>query len=324
MKKKAAILSVLLLLFALLLNSIYRIALEHNVNLKASFVQRQKIDADVLFHGPCEPLFTIDPAYLESKWNKKIYNLSLDHSDFADNYLHLYLYLKNNKVPEYLFLYVTPESFDLNYNTFHTYRFIPFMNDSLVSATVNDCDSNYTEWSHLPLLKYTYFGNRLNFLALQGFKHLISGKDSAFFANGYEEHKQNPLTFMDGEISNDSLVWGNLPSVNKYKLGVSFKWNENRAKYLDKLLELATSKGIKVIIYESPSYAAIIETEPDRIDFIQKARHIANKYNVDFWVFDDTEISDEQSNFISPQIMKSKASAQFMDILYERVKENHK
>jgi hypothetical protein len=324
MKKKAAILSLLLLFFALLFNSVYRISLEHNVNLKASYIQRQRIDAEVLFHGPCEPLFTINPAYLESKWNKKVYNLSLDHSDFADNYLHLYLYLKSNKVPEYLFLYVTPESFDLHYNTFHTYRFIPFMNDSLVEATVNDCDSNYAEWSNLPLLKYTYFGNRLNLLALQGFKHLVSGRDSAYFVNGYEDHKQNPLTFMDGEIPNDSLLWGNLPSANKYPLGVSFTWNENRARYFAKVLDLATSKGIKTILYESPSYLAVVETQPDRLDFLLKTRKIAHKYDVPYWIFDDTEISDLHQNFVSPQIMNSKASVQFMDILYERIKENHK
>jgi hypothetical protein len=324
MKKKALILFGSLLFFVFLLNNVYRISMEHNVNLKSAYIQRQKIDADVLFHGPCEPLFTINPQYLESKWNKKIYNLSLDHSDFADNFLHLYLYLKNNKVPEYLFLYVTPESFDLNYNTFHTYRFVPFMNDSLVAATVNDCDTNYTSWSSLPLLKYTYFGNRLNFLAFQGFKHLIGGRDSAYFANGYEEHKHNPLRFLDGEISNDSLLFGNLPSANKYKLGVHFTWNEKRARYLAKILELATSKGIKVILFESPSYLAIVETQPDRLDFLLKTRKIAHKYDVPYWIFDDTEISDSVENFVSPQIMNTKASKQFMEILYERIKENHK
>jgi hypothetical protein len=324
MIKKIVILSISLLLFVAMVNSLFRISLEHNVNLKSAYVQRQKIDADVLFHGPCEPLFTIDPAYLEAKWKKKIYNLSLDHSEFADNYLHLYLYLKNNKAPEYLYLYVTPESFDLNYNTFHTYRFIPFMDDSLVAAVVNECDTNYAVWSNIPLLKYTYFGNRLNFLALQGFKHLVSGRDSAYFANGYEAHKHNPLRYLDGEIPNDSLLWGNLPSANKYKLGVSFKWNARRAKYLEKILELATSKGIKVVVYESPTYSPIVETQPDRLDFIQKTRHILHKFDLKYWICDAPEISEHQENFVSPQIMNSKASQRFMDILYERIKENHK
>jgi len=324
MKKKAVILSFLLFAFVLLFNSIYRFALMNNVNLKTAYITSHKIDADVLFHGPCEVLFTINPQYLQTKWNKKIYNLSLDHSDFADNYLHLYLYLQNNKIPEYLFLYVTPESFDLNYNTFHTYRFLPFMNDSVVKSVVKECDTNYTAWSYWPLLKYTYFGNRLNFLAVQGMKHFITGRDSAYFKDGYEAHNHNPLRYLDGEISNDSLVFGKLPSSNTYQLGVSFKWNERRAKYFAKLLELATSKGIKVITYESPSYAAIVETEPDRIEFLQKARRIAHKYEVPYWIFDDTPISDSISNFVSPQIMNSKASEQFMDILYKKIKENHK
>lgn len=324
MKNKIFILIISLLAFVLLFNGLYRFALLNNVNLKSSYVSKHKIDADVLFHGPCEALFTINPSYLETKWNKKIYNLSLDHSDFADNYLHLYLYLKNNKVPEYLFIYVTPESFDLHYNTFHTYRFLPFMSDSTVEAVVNECDTNYTSWSRLPLLKYTYFGKRLNFLAFQGIKHFITGRDTAYFKDGYEAHNHNPLRYLDGEISNDSLVFGKLPSSNTYPLGVSFTSNKLREKYFAKLLELATSKGIKVIAYESPSYLPIVETQPNRIDFLQMARHIADDYDVPYWIFDDTEISNNITNFVSPQIMNSKASEQFMDILYERIKEIHK
>ena len=99
------------------LDVLYTFALLHNQNLKLTSVATHPRNAELLIHGPCEPLWMVSPELIDPHTGISSYNLALSHSDFADNYLHLYLYLKQNHAPEYLFLFVTPESFDVRFNT---------------------------------------------------------------------------------------------------------------------------------------------------------------------------------------------------------------
>ena len=316
MLKKSVILFLILIVSAFALDRLFYFGLMHNVNLKATYVAEGKMGAEVLVEGPCEPLFTMDPAYLQAKTGKSIYNLSLNHSDYADNYLHLYLYLKNNKAPDYLLLYATPESFDIRFNTFHPYRFAPFLSDSTVRATVAEHDSEYTAWMKIPLLRYTYFGNQLTFPAIQGIKHWLSGKKDPYFKNGHQPHPSarnlaNPLHF---EVQLDE--YGNKPEDPENKTFVS---NPTREKYFGKILMLAKSKGVTVIVYESPGYSGIFETQSNRVQMLGRIQHLTERYNSVYWVFDDLPIGREKGNFICPLIMNSSASKVFMDTLAVRI-----
>ena len=316
MLKKTVILLLVLIAFALAVDGLFRFGLSHNLNLKATYVAQGKISADVLVDGPCEPLFTIDPAYLQAKIGKKVYNLSLNHSDFADNYLHLYLYLKNNTPPEYLLLYATPESFDTRFNTFHPYRFAAFLSDSTVSATIAEHDSEYVSWMKVPLLRYTYFGNQLTFPAIQGIKHWLSDKKDPYFENGHQPHPSsrslaNPLHF---EVQRDE--YGNKPEDPNNKTFVS---DVTREKYFGKILLLAKSKGIKVIVYESPGYSGIFETQSNRTQMLGHIQYLTEGYSSVYWVFDDLPTGKEKENFICPLIMNSPASKVFMDTLALRI-----
>jgi len=155
------------------LSKLYDFALLHNTNIKAAYVQKTKIEADILIHGPCEPLWMISPKTLDKQTGLRSYNLSSSHSDFADNYLHLYFYLKNNKAPKYLFLYATPESMDPKYNTFNTYRFAAFVDDPVVDSVIKENDPAYYQWTKIPFMKYAYYSNKINFDALTGLKIYI-------------------------------------------------------------------------------------------------------------------------------------------------------
>ena len=94
----------ILLLWALLLGTskLYDFCIEQNCNLKLSYVLKSPVNADILFHGPCEPLWMVNPHIIDSIVHLKSYNIALSHSDFADSYLHLYFYL--TFVNFYLFL----------------------------------------------------------------------------------------------------------------------------------------------------------------------------------------------------------------------------
>ncbi len=316
MLKKTLILILIVVVAGFAVDRFFHFGLLHNLNLKATYVTEGKIATNVLVDGPCEPLFTIDPAYLQPKIGKTVYNLSLNHSDFADNFLHIHLYLKNNSAPQYLFLYATPESFDTRFNTFHPYRFAAYLEDSIVASTIADNDSVYAAWMKLPLLRYTYFGSQLTFPAFQGWKHWMENKETPYFVNGHQPHPsarslENPLHF---EVQLDE--YGNKPEDASNK---SFVWDKKREKYFRKILQIAQSKRIKVVVYESPGYSGILKTQANRKEVLQKIKNTAEEYQVPYWVFDSLPTGDKKINFICPLIMNSSASKEFMDTLALRI-----
>ena len=302
------ILSILLILLLLKgLEKLYDFALRQNCNIKIAYVQNGNINADILIHGPCEPLWMISPDILDNITKLKSYNLSLTHSDFADNYLHLYFYLKKNKAPQYLFLYVTPESMDLNYNTFNTYRFAPYIGNPVVDSVVKDCDRDYYKWINIPFMKYGYYSNKINFDAIQGLKHYFTNRKEPYYVNGYEPPFQ--------------VKWDNHLEkfIQLYPHGYRFVWNDLREKYLCKLIKLAKQNNIKVYLFESPVLKEALQYQPNRIEIVDRIKAIATKYFIVYKQFDNMKIAESREYFMSTLNTNLKGSRIFTDSLGEYI-----
>ncbi len=290
------------------LSHLYDFALAQNCNIKASYIQQKKIDADILIHGPCEPLWMIYPKLLDMCTGVKSYNLALSHADFADNYLHLYLYLKHNKAPEFLFLYVTPESMDYKYNTFHTYSFAPYIGDSEVDSVVKENDSAYYIWTKIPFMKYAYYSNNINFNVLQGLKHYFNHKTIPRFADGYEPPFQR--------------VWDNHLDkfIKLYPKGYVFKWGDLREKYLRKILELCYRHGVQVILYESPVLKEALVYQPNRTEVVDRIRSIASEYGEKYIQFQDMEMAKSRRYYTSALNTSIEGARIFTDSLGRYIK----
>lgn len=282
---------------------LYDFALRHNANIKAAYVQNEKINAGILLHGPCEPLWMISPVLLDERTHLKSYNLALSHSDFADNYLHLYFYLKNNTAPKYMFLYVTPESMDSKYNTFNTYRFAAFIGDPVVDSVISECDPEYSRWVKLPFMKYAYYSNKINFDALQGLKHYFKGRRTPYYADGYEPPVQ--------------VVWDNHLEefIQLYPHGYNFEWNKLREKYLCKTIELAQQHGIRVYLYESPVLKEALAYQPNREEIVTRIKKLAEKYGIEYVQFENMKISESRNYFMSTLNLNLEGSRIFTDSL---------
>jgi hypothetical protein len=293
----------ILIAFLYALDALYAFGLKQNRNRKAAYVQLNKKDADILFHGPCEPLWMLDPAQIDPLIKKTSYNLSLSHSDFADNYLHLYLYLKNNKAPEYMLLYVTPESLDRKFNTFNTYRFAEYLDDSTVAAVVKENDRSYYTWSKIPYMRFAYYNSRITFEVLQGYKHYFSDRAEAFYPNGFEPPAK--------------IVWDNhLEDMQKqYPNGYRFGIDNLRVKYLEKTIELAKANNIKVLLYESPVLAESLGNIVNREEVLQEIRRIAGKEGVVYKQFDNLPLSASRKYFISSLNLNTEGLRIFNDTL---------
>jgi hypothetical protein len=334
-----ALLTVLLILVGL--EKAWDFLIKENKNIKLSHaVQGGLQDGrynELLIHGPCEPLFTISPKYLDSLTGIKSYNYALRHTDFADNYLHLYLYLKHNKAPDKMYLYVTPESFDLRFNTFHTFRFAAWLEDSLVSEVVKEMDPDYYQYSWIPFMKYAYYNTYKTFDALQGFKHWIASGKDPYFADGHVPHgptdyannpgnesDRKPNNEQNGYIAPKTLTYANGNEVEKqedggtyyeiYDSAQNFVWDGTREKYLIRIIELAQKHGVEVFLYESTPYKGSIINQPNRQDFLGKTEYLAQGLGVKYLLFDSLDIGRDKSNFVCPLIVGEAAGKEFMQV----------
>src|SRR4051812_42450546 len=251
-----------------LLDKAFEFGIRHNLNIKSSYITAHKIDADLLVLGPCEPLWMVSPEVISENTALSCYNLGESHSDFADNYLDLYLYCKNNKMPDYLLVYVTPESFDTNYNTFHTYRFAPFLKDEVISHVVNDCRGSGSLWEIFPFMRFGHYNHQTAFSALQGWKHFLSGKEKPHYPDGFEPPAK--------------IVWDNHHENLKkaYPSGYKFTWNALREKYFEKLLDFNKGGKTKVILYESPVLQEIADYQVNRAEFLERIEKMAKNHGI--------------------------------------------
>lgn len=300
---KILITALLLLASVFLLDKFYYLGVTNNKNLKADYVSSGQINADVLIHGPCEPLWMINPKQLDSITKLRSYNLALSHSDFADNYLHLYLYLKHNKTPKLLLLYVTPESMDVKFNTFNAYRFAQYLDDDTINEVVKECDAVYHKYARIPLLNYAYYNKKITFNAIQGSKHKITNRQSPYFINGFEPPAK--------------IVWDNhLEDMrDQYPNGYIFKIDNMRVKYLEKTIQFAQSRGIKVVLYESPVLSESLANLKNRGEVILFIKQLAQKNGVEYKLFEDEKLSSSRSNYISSLNLNTHGLRVFNDTL---------
>lgn len=299
----------LTVLFLLALETTYGFFLMQNKNIKTSYVLTEKVNADLIIHGPCEPYWMVNPLQIDSLTNIPSYNLALSHSDFADNLLHLHAYLKNNKAPRYLLLYVTPESFDNRFNTFNTYRFTHLMDDTLVNNVVKRKDTSFYRWHKIPFVRYGYYNNFINFKMIQGAKHYFTNRKKPFHPSGYQ-----PPTVQTWHYQLEDFI-------ELYPDSVRFEWSDQRAEDFYQLIDFAKSKEIEVVLYESPVFEPTIAFQLNRQEFLNKIRNAAKIKGIDFWVFEGLEMAKEPSHFFSTLNTTKKGSLVFNEILAKKIRD---
>ena len=299
MLKKAIILLVVLFFSLWGLEKLYGYFILQNKNVKSSYISTEKINADILIHGPCIPMWMVKPEILDEQTQLISYNLSLSQSGYADSYLHFYLYLKNNKPPKYLFLYVTPESMDEKSALFGTYRFAPFLDDSIVANAVQENDPEYFKWTRIPFIKYGYYNNNINFNFIEGAKHFLTDRQTPYYRGGFE-----PPFKVDWDYQLEELI-------KLHPQGTNFAWSSKEEKYLKKIIELAAQHHIIVYLYESPVLNEAKKYQLNRNEIINKIQKIAEQYTIQYLLFDTMSVANSRAYYFSPLSTNPKGSEIF-------------
>jgi hypothetical protein len=272
-----------------LLEQLVHFGLKQNRNFKLSYIQSRPINADLLIHGPCEAEWAIDPDVLQGYLNKKVYNLSLNHSDFADNYLFLLEYLKHQKKPKAVLLYVTPESFDsINANTFNTYRFSYLLQGSnnVVKNVIKESDNAYWNIAKIPFLKYSYYSNFIFYKAVSGWVDYLAKRKVSSWPTGYV-----------APLHSYNAAFKRFRDLNP-KEG-TFLWSKLREKYFIEIIKYTKEQNISLMIYESPIYYEALAFQKNRKEHLKRIDSICSIYNVPYFRFDTLSMQYDKNNYFS-------------------------
>jgi hypothetical protein len=293
------------LLFGILLtlDFIYEKSLFRNRNEKLSKIYFQPPHAEIIIAGPCEPLWTIDPTRIELNSGWRCYNLASAHSDLAENYLSLLLYLEKNDRPKGIVFYLTPESLDPNYNVFNTYRFSQFLPHKEVQKVIKEMDAEYFRFCKIPFMRFSYYNRAINFSAIQGIKHYFQNKETAFFENGFEP---------PGTVVWDAhLDW----FKNYFPNGYRFNIDSTRLKYLNKIDSMCASNKIPILYYESPVYNSKEINLVNRDSVLLFISEWAFLKNRTYEIFDSIPYSNQKESFISLLVLNKESGKLFSDSL---------
>lgn len=297
---------VICLLF--MLEKTYDFFIFQNKNIKTNFISSEKVNAEILFEGSCIPYQTISPNIIQNATGLKTYNLASNHSDLAENYLNLYLYLKNNPAPKIIFLFTGPETFDENYNGFNSYRYSCFVDDKKVNQVIQDLDPNYHKYLWFPFMKYAYYNSNISFPILQGVKHYWNNKHLPYLIDGYD----SPFKI----IKEFKPRYKDL-----YRNQQGFKWSIKREKYLSKIIKLCQHSKIQLVLFDPPSLLLNFKKhQNNRLSIRKKIEKIAFKNNIPFWSYDTLNICHEKEKFISNYHLVEPESIKFNKTLAQSIK----
>jgi hypothetical protein len=283
--------------------------LSNNRNFKISYISKQKIAAEVLAHGPCESEWAIDPDIISQCVDKNTYNLSLNHSDFADNYIFLKQYLKYQPKPKVVLLYVTPESFDsVIANTFNTYRFVHLLHDNTVRDIVHEMDDKFAKISRLPFLRYSYYSNFIFYKSFSGWIDFVTGNKTPQWPNGQIK-----------PIMPWNMAFNHFRDLNP-KEG-HFLWSKSREKYFLNIIHLLQTQQIPVILYESPVYYEALPYQKNRDLHMKKIDSICQIYDIPFLKFDSLDMRFDKTNYFTTYNFTTKGNDIFNPILGKVLKD---
>lgn len=288
-------LSVLLMLYSFFM----REGIIHNRNYKPGYILSNRIDADIVYLGACEPEWGILPDTVKQYAGFTNFILGQFGADYAENFLTMRSYLTRQKNPRLVVIYATPESFDESIaNGFNSYRFAHLVPDDTIRSVVRDFDPAYAQWSHLPFMRYAWYSSHTFFKGVLGWGDRITGKK---FTPDNAGSAVFPIPFEPGK---DAVIIHGAPAKD-------FQWSNRRAKYFSQLISFLQKQHIPVLLYESPLWEKGDSLRHNRNEMLAKIDSIAAVYQVPFKKFENKAISSDSTNFFTITNLSNKATGWF-------------
>ena len=262
-----------------------------------------KVQNDIIFIGSSRTYVHIDPRIIDSTTGSKSYNLGVDGSNVAFFSMVLNKYLQCHPAPRYVVINADFSCFNLNDKVYNYPDYQEYLEDSIVSASL------------IPY--YSEFKNSL-MTRLSLYMQINSKPDDEKITNVLYQFRtiKNKGNSNGGDIrkgfSPQERTWNNeLHTIHTFHPSYS----SQAFDILRKIIETCQGKDIKVILICSPlhkDYHNIIFN----YDVIKDSlNNIAGAYQVPYWIYSDTYISDTIANFYNVEHLNAHGAAIFSKML---------
>lgn len=213
---------------------------------KPSFVLRyfskENRNFDYVLMGPSTGLRGTDTRIIDSVFQKKGFNLSMDDSSYGAQYLMLEHFLHNGFTTKTLILLLIPERMNTEHEIIYNneFYFLPYIWEQPVYNYFAEKESGFMKirsyTKYLPILGVSYYNQQLFFSSL------------ASAVNPHYKHHFD-------ENGNETYAIPNVPFEKKLKVDTLLFCNKDAKK----IEALCRQNGIKLVYYYSPQYNEIIE-----------------------------------------------------------------
>lgn len=295
---------VMFLFFLKLVEKTLDYFIRFDYNKKPGCAASGTINADVLIQGASRVAFGMNTSILHKKTGLSCYNLGLPNSYIDESLALLEIYLKNNKKPKYLFLEVSANYFDFNQTVFHSFLFVPYMEDELITSIVRRNDFLLYTLHYFPLFKYSIYNGESISQFCSGLSRRLkntSAYDSAF---GYK-----PMTCeWDGKF--DAFK-------EKNPNGISYKLDESKMKSFIQYMDLIKKYNIKLFLYEAPILKEALPYFKNHDSIANVITKIASEYNVTYVSFANLPMNSNRLYFVNSMHTCATGSDTFTEIFYD-------
>lgn len=267
---------------------------------------------DIAFIGPSRVLNTIDGGVFKDKLNIAPINLGLSGAGYAEQYLLLKLFLKENKnsvgtlfIETSYFNFIDPDS-SFSY-PFHEYYYFPYIKKNDVYDVIMDNTKQKLKvavWRYLPFVRYAEFNSNFRPLVL-----FVSKKSEVNHSDGFDSFGTQLETKDNGISSFKEKTYSN-SSMDPKTIG-----------YLIKMIDLAKENRTEVVLFTAPVYRKTLKYSQEAWNsYSGVLQKIISQYKLKYYNFESISLCDSVVNFNDKTHLNKRGALRFSSVFSDSLK----
>lgn len=216
-------------------------------------------------------------------------------------------YIEANESPKVIIQEVGVTSFNrpkqdkLIYNKS---QYMPFLNNETLYSQLSNFDNEMWKYKHLPFYDFLLYRDNMYDAAQTLLGEELENRRQD---NGYRPTNRK----WDGSFDEFK---------KRYPEGINVGIEKEFIDYLEQLVEVAQSTGADVILVYTPEYFENQELTKNRREVIEQFEMIADKYEIRFFNYSDSSMTQDKGNFYNSQHLKSHAAEKFSSEVGDRLR----
>lgn len=254
-----------------------------------------KIDSDLIINGSSIAEVQISPKILDSTLTISSYNLGMSGYSFLMQKARYDVFLEHNKRPDIIIQIVGDGTFDKKAGLFQLDQFLPYLDDPIITNITQKYEGiNFSDYN-IPFFKYS-----------GKFKTVTKGVASFCNVEFLTSNKYK------GYASND-FKWDSRFDDFKKKnpKGKKINISDSIVNLFESYINTETQKGTEMFIVFTPTFTELEKYMVNRGEIIKLYKSIAEKHNVTFLDYSNSDLSLKKELFYNANHLNKKGAELF-------------